>query len=276
MSLAFSLPPTSAAAASTAVVDGIRRACEATGVDFSYMLTQASLESGLDAKAKAATSTATGLFQFIEQTWLGLFREHAAKYGEAELAARVVEGADGRLTVADPAERRRILDLRRDPAMAASLSAEHTQDNAATLARRLGRAPSASELYIAHFLGNRGAVRLLANLASEPQRPAAELLPKAANANRSIFYAKDGSARTVSQVCDEIERRFERAAAGVQGLVAESGEAPDTNDTAFVPAAAYTGWAELPGALACNLSLPILSLMELQEFADDRKGRRVA
>jgi hypothetical protein len=46
-------------------------------------MAKASAESGLDAGAKAKTSTATGLFQFTEGTWLSMVREHGAKYGRS-------------------------------------------------------------------------------------------------------------------------------------------------------------------------------------------------
>ena len=46
----------------------IARASESTGVDFDYLLAQARLESGLNPDAKARSSSATGLYQFIDST----------------------------------------------------------------------------------------------------------------------------------------------------------------------------------------------------------------
>ena len=59
-----------APARSADVRTAIARASEKTGVDFDYLLAQARLESGLDPDAKARTSSATGLYQFIDSTWL--------------------------------------------------------------------------------------------------------------------------------------------------------------------------------------------------------------
>ena len=49
----------------------IRRASNATGVDADFLLKTARRESALNPSAKARTSSAAGLVQFIEQTWLG-------------------------------------------------------------------------------------------------------------------------------------------------------------------------------------------------------------
>ncbi|HLV85239.1 MAG TPA: transglycosylase SLT domain-containing protein [Devosia sp.] len=40
------------------------------GVDFDYLLQTAMRESSLNPQAKAQTSSAVGLFQFLESTWL--------------------------------------------------------------------------------------------------------------------------------------------------------------------------------------------------------------
>ena len=58
----------------------IHRAAASTGVDFSYLLGQARIESGFNPNARAKTSSATGLFQFIDQTWLGTVKQHGAKH----------------------------------------------------------------------------------------------------------------------------------------------------------------------------------------------------
>ncbi|MCX7676587.1 MAG: transglycosylase SLT domain-containing protein, partial [Alteraurantiacibacter sp.] len=54
----------------------IARAAQATGTDFSYLLAQARIESGLNPAARARTSSASGLFQFIDQTWLATLDRH--------------------------------------------------------------------------------------------------------------------------------------------------------------------------------------------------------
>ena len=56
----------------------IANASRSTGMDFDYLLGQAQLESGLNPGARAGTSSATGLYQFIEQSWLGIVKQHGA------------------------------------------------------------------------------------------------------------------------------------------------------------------------------------------------------
>ena len=52
----------------------IRQAARETGADFEYLAQTAARESNFDPQAQARTSSAAGMFQFIEQTWLGMMR----------------------------------------------------------------------------------------------------------------------------------------------------------------------------------------------------------
>ena len=175
----------------------IARASAATGVDFDYLLAQARLESGLDPEAKAASSSAAGLYQFIDGTWLDTVDRHGASHGLGWADAAITR-ADGRAVV-DPALRAEVMALRHDPDAAALMAAELARDNAGALRGVLGREPDATELYLAHFLGADGAGRFLSALAADPAQNAAALFPRAAAANRSIFHA-GGSARSVGEV----------------------------------------------------------------------------
>jgi hypothetical protein len=107
--------------------------------------------------------------------------------------------------------RREIMNLRTDPAANAVMAGVLTQHNAAALSRRIGRPPTESELYIAHFLGVGGAGKLIQLAGGNPQTNAAEAFPQAAHANRPIFYDRQGNARSISGVYAEIARRFKAA-----------------------------------------------------------------
>jgi Transglycosylase SLT domain len=61
--------------ASSAVTGAIQQASQATGTSFNYLLATAQVESGLNPQAGASTSSARGLFQFIETTWLATIKQ---------------------------------------------------------------------------------------------------------------------------------------------------------------------------------------------------------
>lgn len=177
----------------------IQRASNATGVDFSFLMKTAHRESGYNPKAKAPTSSAAGLFQFVEQTWLSTLKQHGAKYGYARYADLIVKGSDGRFRVSGAEARKAVMDLRLDPHAASLMAGELTSDHASYLKGRVGRAPTAGELYAAHFLGPQGSARLIEAMQTRPGASAASIFPDAAGANRSIFY-RDGRAATVAEV----------------------------------------------------------------------------
>jgi len=213
-----SLPAARQIAASGAPVEAaIARAAEATGVDFNYLLAQAEVESALDPSARAATSSATGLYQFIESTWLGTLKRHGHRFGLGALADEIALTPSGSAFVADPQRRAAILALREDPEIAALMAAGLAEDNHAHLAAVLGRTPSHAELYLAHFLGAGGAGRFLTELAADPGQSAAALFARPAAANRAIFYDSAGAPRSLGEVMGVIGGKLERALARASG-----------------------------------------------------------
>ena len=188
----------------------IRQAAQRTGVDFDYLLAQAKLESSLDPSARARTSSATGLYQFINSTWLSVLDRHGAALGFAEEAA-AIETRGGKARVTDPAQRASIMALRFDPHASAMMAAALAQDNRAALVPVLGREPQPNELYLAHFLGAAGASRFLGQMQANPDQSAAALMPDAAAANRTIFYTRSGVPRSLGEVHDVIARKVARA-----------------------------------------------------------------
>jgi hypothetical protein len=200
------------------VQSAIALAASRTGIDFDYLLGQAKLESGLNAGARARTSTASGLYQFIEQSWLAVVKSHGAEHGLG-WAADSIGRSGGRLTVSDPATRQAILDLRNDPAAASLMAAEHASDNKAALEQTLGRDATGTDLYMAHFLGLGGAKQFLRTMAANPQANGAALFPAAARANRPIFFEADGSPRSLSAIYSRFAARLERGAAGASGTL---------------------------------------------------------
>jgi hypothetical protein len=201
-------------AAGTGVTGAIRNAASATGTSFEYLLTTARVESNLNPQASAKTSSAKGLFQFIDSTWLATVKTAGPSLGYGKLADAITQNSDGSLSVADPAMRQQISDLRNDPQVSAAMAGAFTSSNAAQLTDKLGRKPTDGELYIAHFMGANGAAKLINAASSGTETPAASLFPKAAEANRSIFYDKQGAPRSASEVYANLTHRYDVARAG--------------------------------------------------------------
>src|SRR5262245_36379827 len=196
------------------VTGAIRQAAEMTGAGFSYLLATARIESGLNPTVKASTSSATGLFQFIDQTWLMTMKQSGAEFGLGRYADAIEKTASGRYVVQDPAMRAEILNLRKNPTINAQMAGALTRHNAARLKARIGRDATDGELYMAHFLGAGGAAKLINAAGTSPQANAATLFPRAAAANRSIFYDKQGGARSVTAVYGLLSSKLARAMPG--------------------------------------------------------------
>jgi hypothetical protein len=200
-----------ATASAVPITGAIRQAAQSTGISFEYLLTTAKIESNLNPSAQASTSSAKGLYQFIDQTWLGTMKQDGAALGLGRYADAITRAPDGRYEVADPAMRASILRLRADPQASAMLAGALTRNNAALVGASIGRKPTNGELYIAHFLGADGAGKLINGAASRPQASAAAMFPHAAAANHNIFYDNHGRARSVGEVYGKLTRLFDSA-----------------------------------------------------------------
>ena len=155
-------------AAAGSVQSAIALASTRTGIDFDYLLGQAQVESGLNARAAASTSSARGLYQFVEQSWLAVVKDHGAEHGMGWAADAIQADCVGRVTPVDPAMRQTVLGLRNDPTAASLMAAEHASDNKAALEGSLGRDATGTDLYMAHFLGLGGAKSFLGAMAGQP------------------------------------------------------------------------------------------------------------
>jgi hypothetical protein len=201
-----------AEARDTRMAGHIREASDVTGVPFEYLLAQANQESRLNPDARSARSSAMGLYQFTAGTWLDMIKKNGAEHGLAKYADAITRGADGRWTIADKAMKKEILDLRRDPKVSALMAGEYAKENEAFLERKLGREVSAQDLYLAHFLGAGGALRVLKGMQETPKAEAAEHLPEAAGANPEMFtHADSGQSKSLAQLYKTVLSRFQHA-----------------------------------------------------------------
>ena len=225
--------------ASPEVAQAIHKASSRTGVDFRYLVAQAGQESSFKPDARATTSSARGLYQFIEKTWLNMVRDKGADHGLGEFAEKIDDTFDGP-RVADPAARKKILELRNDPSVSAVMAAEYAKANRAQLGASLGRAANSTDLYMAHFLGASGASKFLNAVQKTPDRLGADLLPEAAAANRGAFYDKSGRALSVKKIYENYAAKFDGA---VQSVVAAAPEpaqpAPTLSPAALMRSAVF-------------------------------------
>jgi hypothetical protein len=196
---------------SSSVTGAIRQAARATGTDFKYLLATAQVESSLNPNAQVSTSSARGLFQFIEQTWLMTLKEQGPALGYAPYAGAITRLPSGQYAVSDPRMHDAVMKLRLDPTANALMAGAFTRANAGRLAERLGRSPTEGELYIAHFLGAAGAGRLISVADAAPRTPAASLFPGPARANPSVFYDGRGHARSAVEVYRILVGRYDLA-----------------------------------------------------------------
>ncbi|GJL85970.1 MAG: hypothetical protein DHS20C02_17450 [Micavibrio sp.] len=180
--------------ASHSVVNAIKQASSRTGVNFAYLVKQAAAESNFKPEIKAKTSSATGLYQFIESTWLSMVKNHGAKHGIS------TEGKS----------RSEILEMRKDPKAASLMAAEFASENEKFLKNHTSSEIGSTELYFAHFLGAPKAASFLNGLKENPLQEAALLFPKAAAANRNVFYDRStGRAKTMQEVYNFFDKKFD-------------------------------------------------------------------
>ncbi len=265
----------SAALSRESVTSVIRTAARDTGADFGFLLRQAEVESGLNPNAKASTSSATGLFQFIDDTWMTMVRRYGAEHGLQEHAKRIESGSVG------PAERAQILSLRKDPALATRMAAEFAAENARALKAAGTAEVGPTELYLAHFLGAGGAVRFMQGMRDDPRAPAAAALPKAAEANPSIFMP-GGRPASFRDVYDRFAARFDGVGkpsaeiAAVAEAVVRRAAAPAeaaASDSALV-ASRPPRFADAPSA-ASSSSAPRLAAAPAPTITNEAAARAV-
>lgn len=192
---------------SPVVASAIEHAARKTGISSGYLLRAAKRESSFDPLARARTSSALGLYQFLDDTWLSTLHRHGARHGYGAYASQISVGRDGAPRVNDLNARFEILSARKDPVLSALMGAEFTRDNRDRLIGFFGRAPNDGELYVAHFMGADGAIRLYAASHQRPNAIAADLFPRAAAANKSVFFDGFGRARNVYAVTMILERK---------------------------------------------------------------------
>jgi hypothetical protein len=238
------------------IAGAIKQAARNTGASFEYLLATAKMESNFNPKAAASTSSARGLYQFIDQTWLGTVKEAGSRLGYGKYASAISKSSSGSYYVNNPAARTAIMKLRDDPSAASAMAAVLSQSNSFKLTGKIGRRPADNELYMAHFMGVGGAAKLISNAADDPNASAARLFPGAAAANQSIFYDRAGRTRSVSEVYSVLTTRYASAA--------------NSKDTRTAFTALGDAPARLAFASATQPAMTIDNAAYLSSFPDSR------
>src|SRR5258708_8618966 len=150
------------------IAGAIKQAANTTGTSFEYLVKTAKMESDFNPTAGASTSSARGLYQFIDQTWLGTVKEAGAQLGYGKYADAISKSASGTYSVSDPAARKAIMKLRDDPTAASAMAAVLTQSNSFQLTGKIRRRPTDTARYMAHFMGLGGPPTLISSAPDNP------------------------------------------------------------------------------------------------------------
>lgn len=252
------------ASVASRIEQAFQSASSSTGTSFDYLLKTAQRESSMNPTAKARTSSATGLFQFIESTWLETVKEAGPKHGLENYADQIKRSRSGKYYVSDARVKQEILDLRKDPQISALMAGALTQKNADQLSRKIGRPPSDGELYMAHFLGATGASRLINAMESSPDMRADAVFSKQARANKPIFYHRNGTPRSMEEVYNVIVSKHD--AVTMIANVSDTGRQPKVRgltEVAMLPTEKPTLNVGVP------LQRPDLDAIESTDAVDD-------
>jgi hypothetical protein len=190
------------------IVKAIDAASAVSKVEFDYLLRAAALESSFNPGLEAATSSAAGLYQFVEQSWLHMMQAVGVELGFEDLVNAISTGEGGVYEVTLDEAREEILRLRYDAEMSAIFAGLFTRRNFEALTQLIEREPDASELYLAHVMGAWGAAEIIRLVETKPDAKANRHFRRAARANRSIFFHKDKKPRTIAEVYEVLTGKY--------------------------------------------------------------------
>jgi peptidoglycan hydrolase-like protein with peptidoglycan-binding domain len=196
------------------VLAAIRLGSIRTGVDFSFLMEMARVESDFNPMARAPKSSATGLFQFKSPVWLQAMQMFGPSYGMQDIATQValidVNNPEQTPIVYDPLQQE-VLALRFKPRLSTLFAAENIKRNLQALSGLIGREPGRTDLYLSHFLGTANAALFLKALDEEPTAIASERFPEVAASNPGVFQNRQQQPRTVAGVYKWFDRKFNTA-----------------------------------------------------------------
>lgn len=155
-------------------------------------------ESGGDPNIPNKYSTAKGLGQFIDSTWLTMVKRYRPDIAAGKSNAQIIA-------------------LKTNAPLAREMTTRYVEENARAL-RSAGMPVTDGNLYLAHFLGAGGAVKLLS--AQDKSQPVVNLVgQKVVDANRfiqgkSVQWVIDWTARKMGQQGGRTQQRMVRIPGG--------------------------------------------------------------
>jgi hypothetical protein len=199
-------------------VGAIRMASDKSGGDFPYLMELASAESSFVHTVRAQGTSATGLYQFIESTWSDMLRRYGDKYGLGDYASQVTTYKDSlgrdQARIENPLLRAGAMELRKNPQLAALISADFQRENMAKEACYVPGQLARTDLYLAHFLGPSDAVYFLGQMRANAVQSAVTTFPEEASYNVNIFYetshGKIQRERSLTEVYNVLDHKFNR------------------------------------------------------------------
>lgn len=168
----------------------ILAAAKMVGVDPELASSIAGVESNYNPTARPYSkkegrflSSAAGYYQVIKDTWGYLLKTYGPKYGINPNTTAM------------------------DPRANALLGLSYIKENYDSLASKINRKVTDTDVYIAHFLGLGGAKRFLV---APPGDPAINhVTASQASANKAIFYDSSGRPKTVAEVYNGFSKKLE-------------------------------------------------------------------
>ena len=176
-----------------------------TGVEPNTLKTFAAIESNFNPEAKASTSSAKGLFQFLDSTWKSMTQKYGAKYGISPSTSPL------------------------NPEANALMGAEFLKENTKII-QSVKPNVTTTDLYLAHFLGPNGAKTFLK---ADPSTIGAELMPAPAKSNKNIFFKGGDTSqpRTVGEIYEHFKNLVSKKAAGAGFKASKSTGQPNVKGT---------------------------------------------
>lgn len=207
-------------------------------------------ESGGNPNIPNKYSTAKGLGQFIDSTWLTMVKRYRPDIAAGKSNAQIIA-------------------LKTNAPLAREMTTRYVEENARAL-RGAGMPVTDGNLYLAHFLGAGGAIKLLS--AQDKSQPVVNLVgQKVVDANRFI------QGKSVQWVIDWTARKMgggqQRVAAQRPGRLQKGGGGQATGNVAqpTVPVSRETRYAEYMRWIDANISNPVQREAVRRRF-NERKG----